>query len=341
LDGLRDARHLIRQTGGVHGPGGHLHDHDHAHGGGHGHHHHVSAGSIAEPRWLWLALWLNVGMALLEVLLGIIAGSTALLADAAHVVTDALAIGIALASIVVARRPAGGRYTYGLARVEILGAQANGAALLVLAGMLGVGAGLRVLDPPEVNGALVAITGVFGVAGNVLAAWALAKASRQSLAVEGAYQHALMDALASVAAIAAGLLVVAGVSSIVDPLLALLVTALMVRSGWGVLRSSTQVLLEAAPAGLAPQEVGAALVAIEGVVEVHDLHVWELTQGFPAVTAHVLVRPGADCQETRFQLERVLSDRFSVAHSTLQVDNDHREELVQLDHGWSSRSSDA
>ena len=322
----------------MHGPGGHTHGH--AHGDGHDHHH-VSVGSVAEPRWLWIALWLNVFMALLEVVVGIISGSTALLADAAHVITDALAIGIALGSIVIARRPAGGRYTYGLGRVEILGAQANGAALLILAGMLGVGAVIRALDPPDVDGALVAITGVFGVVGNVLAAWALAKASRQSLAVEGAYQHAIMDALASVAAIAAGLLVLAGVSSIVDPLLALLITVLMVRSGWGVLRASTQVLLEAAPAGLSPAEVGSALVAVEGVVEVHDLHVWELTQGFPAVTAHVLLAPGSDCQATRFQLERVLSDRFSVAHSTLQVDNDHREELVQLDRGWSSRSPGA
>ncbi|MEH3055084.1 MAG: cation diffusion facilitator family transporter [Patulibacter minatonensis] len=323
----------------MHGPGGHHHhsgDHGHEHGGGH--HHHVSAGSVAEPRWLWIALALNVGMALIEVIAGVISGSTALLADAAHVVTDALAIAIALGSIVLARRPAAGRYTYGLGRVEILGAQANGASLLVLAGMLGVGAVIRATDPPEVEGGLVVITGVFGVAGNVLAAWALAKASRESLAVEGAYQHALMDALASVAAIAAGVLVLLGVSSIVDPLLALLITVLMVRSGWGVMRSSTQVLLEAAPAGLSPDTVGAALVAVDGVVEVHDLHVWELTQGFPAVTAHVLVRADVPCQEVRFHLQRVLAEQFGVAHSTLQVEDDHREELVQLERPWSGRA---
>ncbi|MBO9534774.1 MAG: cation transporter [Solirubrobacteraceae bacterium] len=320
----------------MHGPGGHHHHDHHGHDHGHGgHHHHVSAGSVAEPRWLWIALGLNVGMALLEVVLGIISGSTALLADAAHVITDALAIGIALASIVLARRPAGGRYTYGLGRVEILGAQLNGASLLVLAGMLGVGAGLRIADPPAVEGGVVVITGIFGVLGNILAAWALARASRESLAVEGAYQHALMDAISSVAAIVAGALVLAGVSSVVDPILALIVTALMVRSGWTVLRSSTDVLLEAAPRGLDPETVGAALVAVEGVVEVHDLHVWELTQGFPAVTAHVIARPGTDCEATRFRLERVLADQFSVAHSTLQVESDHREELVQLERPWS------
>lgn len=304
----------------MHGPGGHHH---------HGHAHDVPR-SLAAPQWLWAALGLNVAMAVLEVIAGIISGSTALLADAAHVVTDALAIGIALASVKIAQRPARGRYTYGLARVEILGAQINGASLLLLAGMLGVGGVLRLLNPPEVDGALVVITGVFGIAGNLLAAWALARASRESLAVEGAYQHALMDALGSAAAIVAGAVVLAGGPDAADPALALLVTAIMVRSGWLVLRGSLQVLLEAAPVGLAPEEVGQALAAVPGVVEVHDLHVWELTQGFAAVTAHVLVRAGHDCDDVRVALQRELRDHFAVEHSTLQVHIDRRDELVQL-----------
>ena len=324
----------------MHGPGAHAHDHGDAHGhdapghAGHDHahggHSHVSAQSVAEPRWLWVALGLNVAVSLVEVVAGILAGSTALLSDAAHVVTDALAIGIALAAITLARRPAKGKYTYGLGRVEILGAQANGATLLVLAGMLAVGAVIRLLDPPEVDGTLVAITGAFGLLANVLAAWALAKANRESLAVEGAYQHALMDAISSVAAIVAGILIVVGVSSVVDPILALFVTVLMVRSGWQILVSSSRVLLEAAPAGISPDAVGEALAAAPGVVEVHDLHVWELTQGFPAVTAHVVVSNEADCHETRFRLHQVLEREFGVAHSTLQVDHDHRGELLQL-----------
>jgi cobalt-zinc-cadmium efflux system protein len=290
----------------------------------------VSAAGVSEPRWLWIALWLNVAVALLEVAIGVVADSTALLSDAAHVVTDALAIGVAIFAVGIAKRPAGGKYTYGLGRVEILGGQANGAALLVLAGMLGVGAVIRLLDPPDVDGTLVAVTGVFGLLANVLAAWALAKANRQSLAVEGAYQHALMDAISSVAAIIAGVLIVVGVSSVADPILALLVTALMIRSGWAILASSTRVLLEAAPVDLSPQDVGAALAAEPGVVEVHDLHVWELTQGFPAVTAHIVVAAGNDCHTTRFRLQQRLERDFHVAHSTLQVDHDHRNELVQL-----------
>ncbi|MBJ7471402.1 MAG: cation transporter [Solirubrobacteraceae bacterium] len=287
--------------------------------------------SVAEPRWLWIALGLNVAIAVAEVIAGILAGSTALLSDAAHVLTDALAIGIALAAITVARRPPKGNYTYGLGRVEILGAQANGATLLVLAGMLAVGAVIRLLDPPQVDGTLVVVTGFFGLLANVLAAWALAKANRESLAVEGAYQHALMDAISSVAAIIAGGLILAGASDAVDPLLALFVTALMVRSGWQILASSSRVLLEAAPSGISPEEVGAALAAAPGVVEVHDLHVWELTQGFPAVTAHVLVSAGADCHGIRFRLQGLLKEQFGVGHCTLQVDHDHRNELVQLD----------
>lgn len=323
----------------MHGPGAHAHDHGHGHGGhshaghdhAHGVHSHVSARSVAEPKWLWIALALNLAVALAEVVAGILAGSTALLSDAAHVVTDALAIGIALAAITLARRPAKGSYTYGLGRVEILGAQLNGATLLVLAGMLAVGAVIRLLDPPQVDGTLVVVTGFFGLLANVLAAWALAKANRESLAVEGAYQHALMDAISSVAAIIAGALIIAGVSDAADPLLALFVTALMVRSGWQILASSSRVLLEAAPSGISPGEVGAALAAAPGVVEVHDLHVWELTQGFPAVTAHVVVSADADCHATRFQLHQVLERQFGVAHSTLQVDHDHRDELIQLD----------
>ncbi len=311
----------MRHTEQVHGPGGHHH---------HGDHGHTAPGSLAQPRWLWVALGLNLLMALLEVVAGIISGSTALLADAAHVVTDALAIGIALASVRIAQRPAGGRYTYGLARVEILGAQINGASLLLLAGMLGVGGVLRLLDPPQVDGTLVVVAGLFGIAGNILAAWALARASRQSLAVEGAYQHALMDALGSAAAIVAGIIVLSGGPDAADPVLALLVTAVMVRSGWQVLRGSISVLLEAAPAGVSPDEVGQRLAGVTGVAEVHDLHVWELTQGFAAVTAHVLVRAGHDCNEVRLLLERELREGFAVEHSTLQVQTDHRGELVQL-----------
>lgn len=324
----------------MHGPGGHSHDHDHAapgndgHGhGGHDHagHSHVSVGSVSEPRWLWVALGLLLAVAIVEVLFGVIAGSTALLSDAAHVVTDALAIGIALVAIKIAQRPAEGRYTYGLARVEILGAQANGATLLVLAGMLAVGAVIRLFEPPAVDGAVVVIVSIFGLLANVLAAWALAKANRESLAVEGAYQHALMDAVSSVVAIIAGVLIILGVSSIVDPLLALFVTGMMVRSGWRILVSSTRVLLEAAPAGMSPESIGEAMLAEPGVVEVHDLHVWELTQGFPAVTAHIVVATGNDCHTTRFRLQQRLERDFHVAHSTLQVDHDHRGELVQLE----------
>lgn len=304
--------------------------HAHGHGGHHGHDHGIKIG-IADTRWLWVALWVNVAMAVIEVIAGILAGSTALLSDAGHVVGDAAAIGVALVSIRIAQRPAQGAYTYGLARVETLGAQLNGATLLVLAGMVGVGAVLRLFDPPVVDGPLVVVTGVVGLLANVLAVWALARANRESLAVEGAYQHALMDAISSLAAILAGALIIFGVGDAVDPLLALFVGALMVRSGWAIMAASTRVLLEGAPRDIDPDAVGRALAGHRGVVEAHDLHVWELTQGFPAVTAHVVVERGLDCHRIRFELQHLLKHDFGVEHSTLQVDHDHRDELIQID----------
>lgn len=307
----------------AHGGGGH----DHAH---HGHDHGIRIG-IADPRWLWVALWILVAMSVVEVVAGIVSGSTALLSDAAHVLSDAGAIAIALVSIRIAQRPAKGAYTYGLARAETLGAQLNGVTLLVLAGMIGVGATIRLFNPPQVDGGVVVVTGIVGLIANIFAALALARANRESLAVEGAYQHALMDAISSVVAVLAGALIMAGVSDRIDPLFALFVMAMMFRSGWRILVSSARVLLEGAPAGVDPHDVGRALAAHPGVVEAHDLHVWELTQGFPAVTAHVVVEPDSDCHRIRFELQQLIESEFGIAHSTLQVDHDHRGELIQLD----------
>ncbi len=302
---------------------------DHAHAGhdhsGHdhkGHHHHgPTLASVDAPRWLWVALGMNLAIMVVEIIVGLIANSTALLTDAAHVVTDALAIGLALAAITVARRPAKGGYTYGFGRVEILSAQLNGTLLLALGAILGVGSFLRLLDPPQVDGSLVIVASIFGLVGNGAAAWALTRASRRSMAVEGAFQHALLDAIASVAAIIAGVVIVAGGPDAADPLLALLVTALMLRSGWQVLGSSLRVLLERAPSDTNPDEVYAALKEHVGVVAVRDLHVWVVTDGFPAVTAHIEVAVGDDCHARRAELQTLMHEQFSIDHVTFQVDH--------------------
>jgi len=307
----------------------HDHDHDHAAGGDHaghdhgagGHNHGPKLAMIDAPRWLWVALGLNVAMTVVEAVVGVIAHSTALLADSAHVITDALAIGVAILAIRIAKRPASRVFTYGFGRIEILSAQLNGALLLVLAVALGAASLIRLLNPPTVDGALVVYAGVFGLLGNGGAAWALAKASRRSQAVEGAFQHTLMDALASIAAIIAGAVVLAGGPDAVDPLLALLVTLLMLRSGWQILVNSTRVLLEGAPVDVNAGAVRVALSATEGVVAVRDLHVWQVTDGFPAVTAQIEVRTDVDCHATRAVLQALLRERFDIDHLTLQVDH--------------------
>jgi cobalt-zinc-cadmium efflux system protein len=218
-------------------------------------------------------------------------------------------------------RPPAGRFTFGLGRAEILSAQVNGAALLVLAGVIAVEAVRRLFDPPAVDGAFVVVVGLAGAAVNVGAAAALGRAERRSLNVEGARQHVLTDLYASLAAAAAGTAVLLFGADRADGVAALVVAALMLRSGWSLLRQAGGVLLEAAPEGMDPEAIGRALASEPGIVEVHDLHVWEVTSGFPALAAHVLVKPGDDCHGARRRLQQIVRERFGIDHVTLQVDH--------------------
>jgi cobalt-zinc-cadmium efflux system protein len=294
--------------------------HEHAHGHGHGHHHHGPAAD-ADRRWLAVALGVIATFMVVELVAGILADSLALLSDAAHMLTDAGAIAIALYAAGLAARPATGRFTFGLGRAEILSAQANGATLLVLAGVIAVEAVRRLWSVPEVDGGFVLVVGLVGACANVGAAAALGKAERRSLNVEGARLHVLTDLFASLAAAAAGAVVLATGFDQADAIASLLVAALMLRSGWLLLRDAGRVLLEGAPEGVDPQAVGRALAAYPGVVEVHDLHVWEVTSGFPALAAHVLVKPGDDCHGVRRSLQAMVVERFGIEHVTLQVDH--------------------
>jgi len=294
------------------------HHHRHGHGQG-GHAHAPSPG--ADRRKLGLAFAIIAGFMVVEVVAGLVASSVALLSDAAHMLTDAGAIGLALVASRLAARPAEGEFTFGLRRAEVLSAQVNGAALLVLAAVLGYEAIGRLFDPPDVDGELVVAVGVLGALVNAAAAYVLAGTERQSLNVRGAMQHVLADLYGSAAAVVAGLAVVLAGFARADPLAALVVVALMLRSAWGLLRDSGRVLLEAAPEGMDPEAIGRALAAEPGVCEVHDLHLWEVTTGFPSLAAHVVVRHDADCHDTRERLERLLGERFGLEHTTLQVEH--------------------
>jgi len=288
------------------------HDHaTHAHG----------ASSDADPRRLAAALALIVGFMAVEVAGGVIAHSLALLSDAAHMLSDAATIALSLLALRLAARPPRGALTFGLRRAEIVSAMVNGVTLLILAAFIAYEATARLVSPPHVHAGLVLGVATAGVAVNLGAVWALSKADRSSLNIQGSYRHLLADLYGFIGtAVAAGVILASGFQR-ADPIASLLIAALMVRSGTALVRDSGRVFLEAAPRGLDPEEIGRALAAQPGVVEAHDLHVWEVTSGFPALSAHVLVEAERDCHEARRQIEAMLRERFGLEHTTLQVDH--------------------
>ncbi|MGI8623881.1 MAG: cation diffusion facilitator family transporter [Solirubrobacteraceae bacterium] len=285
--------------------------HDHSHG--------VSAD--ADRGKLAVAFGLIVGFMAVEVVAGVAAHSLALLSDAAHMLTDAAAIALSLVAIRLARRPAAGAMTYGLKRSEILAAAVNGSTLLVLALVVAYEGVRRLVDPPDTAGGVVLAVALVGVVVNLAATWTLSRANRASLNVEGAFQHLLTDLAAFVATAIAGAVILATGFHRADGIASLLVAAIMLRSAYGLLRASGRIFLEAAPEGLDPQAIGQAMIATTGIVEVHDLHVWEVTSGFPALSAHVLVGSQTDCHAARVDIEAMLHDRFAIHHTTLQVDH--------------------
>lgn len=303
---------------------GHGHgDHGHGHGGhnhGHGGHDH-SVSADADRRWLAIALVLITGFMSIEVVVGILAKSLALITDAGHMLTDAASIVLALIAIRLAARPAAGRYTYGYKRAEILSAQANGITLLLLAVWFVYESVRRLIEPHEVAGGLVLITALVGIVVNIAAAWCISKANRTSLNVEGAFQHILNDLYAFIGTAIAGAVVMLTGFARADAIAALVVAALMARAGWNLLRESGRIFLEAAPANADPDVIGPRLAALPEVVQVHDLHVWLITSGQPSLSVHVLVADGADCHDVRKKIENVLRKEFRIDHTTLQVDH--------------------
>lgn len=301
------------------------HDHAHSHAG---HSHGVSAD--ADRRKLGIALALILGFMAVEVTVGILVSSLALLSDAAHMLSDAVALALSLFAIRLAERPATGSMTFGWQRAGILSAQFNGATLLVL-GLFIVYEGIhRLIEPPGVEGAPVLIVAVVGIAVNIVAVRTLAQANRESLNVEGSYQHILTDLAAFVFTAIAGAVILLTGFDRADGIASLIVAAIMLHASWGLLRDSGRVFLEAAPRGFDPDEIGRSLAAHPGVHEVHDLHLWEVTSGFPAFSAHVTVDAEADCHAVRLELEHQLHARFGLEHTTLQVDHRHEAELLQV-----------
>jgi len=298
--------------------------HDHTHG--------------ADARRLTVALALILGLMVAEVVVGVLAHSLALLSDAAHMLTDAGALALSLVALRLVARPAGsGNLTFGLKRAEILSAQANGFTLLVLAGLIVYGAIVRLVSPPHPGGLAMLVVALVGVVVNLAATWQLSQANRDSLNIEGSFQHLVTDLAAFALTAVAGAVILATGFRRADGIAALAIAAIMLRAAYGLLRDSGRVLLEAAPGGMSVEEIGNALVSHPHVASVHDLHVWEIGSGFPALSAHVLVHAGDDCHSIRRELEQMLAERFGIEHSTLQVDHERARRLLNITHARGGR----
>jgi cobalt-zinc-cadmium efflux system protein len=280
---------------------------------------------------MWWALSINLGLLVAEAVGGIITGSLALLADAGHVLSDAGSIVLALIAARLATLPAAGRRTFGYQRSEVLAALVNGLLLVAVSIAIAVAAFGRFGDPPEIDGWGVLALGLFGLAGNVAATVVLARGQREDINLEGVLRHSVADALGSVGVVIAGAFVLLGGSPVVDPIVGLLIAVLILASSWRLIKEPFDVLMEAAPAGVDVDGIGAAICREEGVRSVHDLHVWTVTSGFGAIAAHVVVAQGADRDLIRRRLELTLREGYGIEHTTLQMEEEASQELLHVE----------
>jgi cobalt-zinc-cadmium efflux system protein len=298
--------------------------HAHAHG------EHAEGGRSADLRALASVLVLTTAYTVVELVGGLLTDSLALLADAGHMLSDDLSLGLALFAAWLARRPATPQRSFGFRRAEILAALANGVALVAISIWIFVEAGRRLADPPDVLGGWMLAVAAVGLAVNLAGAGILMRGERANLNMRAAFRHLLADLLGSVGVIVAAIVVIATGWTTADPLVGLLIGVLVLASSWTLLRDAVGILLEATPRGIDAEEVGRRLSEAPGVVEVHDLHIWEITSGFPALSAHVLVGRAEDCHGRREELERLLAHEFQIVHTTLQVDHAREGALVEI-----------
>jgi cobalt-zinc-cadmium efflux system protein len=280
---------------------------------------------------MWVALAINLAMLVAEALGGVVTGSLALLADAGHLLSDVGSIGLALFAASLAARPPAGRLTFGYQRSEILAALLNGLLLVAIAIAIAFAALGRLGDPPDVDAAGVLAFGLLGLAGNVGAAAVLAGGQREDVNLEGVLRHSAADALGSIGVVLAGAVILAGGSAIADPIVSLAISLLILASSWRLITEPLGVLMEAAPAGLDVEAVGAAICAEQGVRSVHDLHVWTVTAGFGALAAHVVTEPAADRDLARRRIELLLHERFGIDHTTLQMEEQVEDGLLRVE----------
>jgi cobalt-zinc-cadmium efflux system protein len=288
-------------------------------------------------RALRSVLLLTLAFTGIEVAGGIWTDSLALLADAGHMLSDNLALGLALVAVVLAGRPTTPRRSFGLQRAEILAAFVNGLVLVLVSAWIVWEAIQRLGDTPEILGGWMLVVALAGLAVNGAAAWILIRSGRESLNVEAALRHVFADLLGSAAVLVAAVVIVTTGWTLIDPLVSIVIAVLIVASAWGVLRDSTSILMESTPSEIDARAVADAIVGVDGVTSVHDLHVWRITSGFDALAAHVLVGRSEDCHARRREIEGVLRARFGIAHTTLQVDHDAADALIELQGSGAAR----
>lgn len=297
----------------------------------HSHSHGLEARRGDSRRRMWIALGINGAMLVAEAVGGVLTGSLAVLADAGHLFSDVGAIGLALFAAALAARPAVGRMTFGYQRSEILAALVNGLLLVVVAIAIAYAAIGRLGDPPEIDGLGVLGLGLLGLLGNVAATIVLARGEREDVNLEGVLRHSAADALGSLGVVIAGAFVLAGGSSIVDPIVSLAIAALILLSSWRLISEPVGVLMEAAPTGVDVDAAGAAICEQDGVRSVHDLHIWTVTSGFGALAAHVVVSAECDRDLVRRRIELLLHERFEIDHTTLQMEEEAPERLLHVE----------
>jgi cobalt-zinc-cadmium efflux system protein len=302
-----------------------MHDHDHSHDHGHHFHHHHGAGSPRRP--LTIALVISSGFLLVEVVGALVTGSLALLADAGHMLTDVAALALALGAFWLSARPATPERTYGYYRVEVLAAALNAATLVLIALYIFYEAYERLWDPPAVQSGPMLAVAVAGLIANVASAWVLGHGHGGNLNARGAFLHVLGDLLGSVGALVAAVVMLVTGWLYADPLASLLIGLFTLWSGWRLLRESVDVLLEATPRGVNVRAVEQELAALPNVLGMHDLHVWTVTSGFLALSAHLTVED-ADHDALLVRASDLLRERFGIDHVTLQLERPVLEERV-------------
>ena len=281
-------------------------------------------------RALGLVLVLTAVYTVVEFVAGLLTGSLALLADAGHMLGDVGALGLALGAAWLASRPATPDRSFGLQRAEILAALVNGLVLVAIAIWIFIEAIGRLDDPPEILGGWMLLVALVGLAVNVVAASILTRAAGESLNVQAALRHVFADLASSVGVAIAAIVILLSGWEQADPIAGMAIALLILASTWSILRDSVVILLEATPSGIDAREVGRRMAAAEGVVEVHDLHIWTITSGFPALSAHVLVARGDDCHARRLELEQMLAGEFGLEHTTLQVEHVGEQRGLQI-----------